>query len=100
MRKIKIVVDGLGHVHHLQASLRLLLQSEGRERRIVPADGDQLLSPERIQAGQAGIEVFRLLGLARRAQAGPATEMDPADILTVNRLILSLLPAMIHLKPS
>ena len=41
IRKIEVIVDGLRHMHNLNAPGHLFLQFERREGRIVSADGHQ-----------------------------------------------------------
>ena len=86
-RQVEVVVDRLGHMHHVDPAGGLLLDHHGRERGVVPADGDQI---GHAQAQQRQHDVLQVLGLGRRvgardADVRAATEVDAGDRINGQR---------------
>jgi hypothetical protein len=79
-RQVEIVVDGLRDVHHANASARALLEPHCGERRIVPADGDELRHVEPQPRRDGGVEPLGIDGRVgpQDAKVRAATKMNPA----------------------
>ena len=69
--QIQIVVDGLGHMHHMDAACRHFLKFHGRIGRVVATDGDQFVD---VQTQQGGHGVFQMLGVLGGVVPGDADE--------------------------
>ena len=83
MGQVEVVVDGLGHMHHMDPSGGHLFHLQGAVGGVVAPDGDQLID---IQPQQGGDGIFQMLVIfggivPGDADIGAAAEVDPADII-------------------
>ena len=101
--QVEVVVDRLRHVDDADAAAGLLLELHRRVGRVVAADRDELRD---VQAQQRDDRVLEVLRVLRRVRAGdadvrPAAEVDAADLArSSSGTTWSMLPCMIHSKPS
>src|SRR5574340_875189 len=81
MRKVQIVVDGLGHMHHLEPTGRPLLHLQCGKGCVVSSYRDQPRHAEFVQSRQTGIEALGFLcGIRTRCpKVGTTAEVNAAD---------------------
>ena len=92
--QVQVVVDGLGHMYHVDAPTGLLFHPHGRVGRIVSADGDEHGD---VQAEQGNHHVLQMLGIPGGigpgdAKEGPAPEVDAAHLVDVEDLDMADVP--------
>jgi hypothetical protein len=86
-RQVEVVVDGLGHVHHVDAAARFLLELHRGEGGVVSPDGQEHVDVQAEQRDDRVLEVLGVLGGvgARDPDVGPAAEVDAAHLLDGER---------------